>query len=517
MTITLPMQPRSRAVMNLGHFLTQTARRLPDRPALIRGDDVTTWRQMNARADALAHALAARGVGKHDRVLVHSPNHPDMAVAIYAIWKTGAVLVPTNFRLGPAEIAAMARATEAKVAIGHARYEAHVETLRETGLDDEHLLTIDGSLDAAIAAQESAGAFPEASVDYDDPAWFFFTSGTTGKPKIAVLTHGQLAFVLTTHAADLMPGLDENDVSLAIAPLSHAAGLHLFVQVARGAPTVLTTGEGLDPDEVFALVARHRVTNLFAVPTIVKRLVEDPACDRHDHSSLRHLVYAGAPMYRADQKRALEKLGPCLVQYYGLGEVTGAITVMPGCDHHIDDHAMRPGTCGRARMGMEIAILTEGGEPLPAGATGHIAVRGPAVFAGYLGNEAANRDAFLNGWFVTGDVGHLDEAGYLFITGRRSDMYISGGSNIYPREIEEVLLEHPDIEEVAIVGVPDARWGEAGAAVIVTREGAAIDRDAVIAFLAPRRARYKLPAHVIVTDSLPPSGYGKVETGDHTG
>ena len=511
MTIMLPMEPRSRAVMNLGHFLTQTARRLPERPALMRGDTVMTWRRMNARADALAHALVARGVGKHDRVLVHSPNHPDMAVAMYAIWKTGAVLVPTNFRLGPAEIAAMARATGARVAIGHARHEAHVTALRDTGIADDALLTIDGTLNAAIGAHEQAGTFAEAAVERDDPAWFFFTSGTTGAPKIAVLTHGQLAFVLNNHAADLMPGLCEDDVSLAIAPLSHGAGLHFFVQVARGAPTVLTASEGLDTQEVFALIARHRVTNLFAVPTIVKRLVEDPDCGRHDLSSLRHLVYAGAPMYRADQKRALEKLGPCLVQYYGLGEVTGAITVLPVADHHLDDDAMRTGTCGRARMGMEIAILTESGEPLAAGATGNIAVRGPAVFAGYLDNEAANRDAFRNGWFVTGDVGHMDEAGYLFITGRRSDMYISGGSNIYPREIEEVLLEHPGVEEVAIVGVPDARWGEAGAAVIVPRSGIDLRRDEVIAFLAPRVARYKLPAHVILTDMLPKSGYGKVE------
>jgi acyl-CoA synthetase (AMP-forming)/AMP-acid ligase II len=226
---------------------------------------------------------------------------------------------------------------------------------------------------------------------------------------------------------------------------------------------------------------------------------------------LRYVIYAGAPMYREDQKRALKKLGKVLVQYFGLGEVTGNITVLPPDLHEPDDGPdVKLGTCGYARTGMQISIQDDNGRELPAGETGEICVCGPAVFAGYYDNSEANAKAFRDGWFRTGDLGHMDEQGFLYITGRASDMYISGGSNVYPREIEEKVLTHPDIAEVAIIGVPDPVWGEVGHAVCVLRPGAALEEQELLAWLAPKVARYKLPKRVFFWKELPRSGYGKI-------
>jgi fatty-acyl-CoA synthase len=250
---------------------------------------------------------------------------------------------------------------------------------------------------------------------------------------------------------------------------------------------------------------------MFTVPTILKMLVEHPAVDEHDHSSLRYVIYAGAPMYRADQLRALDKLGPVLVQYFGLGEVTGNITVLPPSHHHSDDgdHA-RVGTCGFERTGMQVSIQDDAGIELAAGMTGEICVAGPAVFAGYHDNPEANSKAFRNGWFRTGDLGHMDDAGFVFITGRASDMYISGGSNVYPREIEEKILMHPDVTEAAVLGVPDATWGEVGIAVCVLRPGAVLSETALSAWFEDKVARYKRPRQFIFWEAMPKSAYGKI-------
>jgi fatty-acyl-CoA synthase len=302
-------------------------------------------------------------------------------------------------------------------------------------------------------------------------------------------------------------------VSIAVAPLSHGAGIHMLLNVARGAATVLLPNEKLDPPTVWSLVEQHRVSNLFTVPTIVKRLVEDPSVDQYDHSSLRYVIYAGAPMYRADQRKALETLGPVLVQYFGLGEVTGCITVLPPHMHSADDNDPNAniGSCGYPRTGMEVAILDEDCNRLPTGHIGEICVRGPAVFSGYYNNPEATAKALRGGWFHTGDLGKLDERGFLTITGRQSDMYISGGSNVYPKEAEEVLLTHPQVSEVAIFGIEDPDWGETGVAVVVAKDPKdPPSQQALETFLEGRLAKYRWPRHWFFWTEMPKSGYGKI-------
>ncbi|GJD35168.1 acyl-CoA synthetase [Methylobacterium aerolatum] len=507
--------PNTRRVMNLAHFLRKNARRLPDAAGLVQGGRVWSWGELDARVDAMAAALAGRGVVKGDRVLVQSRNGHQLFESMFVCFRLGAVWVPTNYRQTPAEVAYLAKASGARALICGSVFPEHAAAIRAECPDLDVVVEIGGAsfgedYDGLVAAHDGQAA-PVADVEHDDPCWFFFTSGTTGRPKAAVLTHGQMGFVITNHLCDLMPGTTEADASLVVAPLSHGAGIHQLAQVAAGATTVLTAGERLDPEEAWSLVAQWRVANMFTVPTIVKILTEHPAVERHDRSSLRHVIYAGAPMYREDQKRALRALGPVLVQYFGLGEVTGNITVLPPRLHAAEDGpGVKVGTCGFERTGMQVDIQDPEGRSLPPGQTGEICVCGPAVFAGYYDNPKANAEAFRNGWFRTGDLGHLDGQGFLFITGRASDMYISGGSNVYPRETEEKLLKHPAIAEAAILGVPDPTWGEVGVAVCTLRPGETVEEPALIAWLSAEVARYKLPKRVFFWDELPKSGYGKI-------
>lgn len=502
----------TRAV-NLAHTLTKTARRLPESTALVSGQLRWSWRELDDAVSALAHVLCARGVRPGECVLVHSTNHVEYVQAMFAVWRIGAVLAPTNVRLTPADVAGIARTCRPAAMLCHRDFPDHVSAVTaEVPLTAGILWIGDESPgEGSVAALGASAPFPDLPVTVGDAAWYFFTSGTSGAPKAAILTHDQMGFVVTNHLCDLMPATTDQDVSLVVAPLSHGAGIHVLPQVAAGAATVLTSSAKLDGSEVWALVERERVTNMFTVPTILKLLAEHPDARVRDHSCLRHVIYAGAPMYAADQQHARRVLGDVLVQYYGLGEVTGNITVLPP---HLHDHP-RPegvdiGTCGYPRTGMQVSVQDETGREVPTGQQGEICVAGPAVFVGYLNNDEANSAAFRDGWFRTGDLGLLDDCGFLYVTGRASDMYISGGSNVYPRDIEEKLLQHPGVSEAAVVGMPDPIWGEVGVAVCVAVAGASPGPDELREWLEPRLARYKLPRHFLLWDELPKSGYGKV-------
>jgi acyl-CoA synthetase (AMP-forming)/AMP-acid ligase II len=502
--------------MNLGRLLSDTARRLPDCPSLVWGDKTWTWGESQTRVAALVAALRRRGLGKGDAILVQAKNSNQMFESLWATFQLGGIWVPTNYRLTPAEVAYLGASSGAKAMIYDAAFSGHAEAVQKDSPALQHRIVIGKTADGAesfedLVAEAAGDDGAPAEVDYDDPCWFFYTSGTTGRPKAAVLTHGQLTFVCNNHLADLVPGTTHwGDASLVVAPLSHGAGAHLLGQVAKGAKSVLLASEKFDEEEIWRLVEQHRITNMFTVPTILTRMVRHPAVDRFDHSSLRYVIYAGSPMYRADQKEALQKLGKVIVQYYGLGEVTGNISVLPREEHSLDDAEMPVGSCGHARTGMEIVIKNPDGKILATGEQGEICVRGPAVFAGYHNNPEANAKALKDGWFHTGDLGQLDERGYLYLTGRASDMYISGGSNVYPREAEEVLLTHPAVAEVAVLGVPDPEWGETGVAVVVLEAGESAAAEELLGYLKDKLARYKQPRQIFFWDELPKSGYGKV-------
>jgi acyl-CoA synthetase (AMP-forming)/AMP-acid ligase II len=504
----------TRRTPNLANALARTAVRTPEGTAVVFRDLRWTWAEFDRRVDALAAALQRAGVRPGSVVLTHSPNCPDLLTVMYAVWRVGAVWAPTNFRLDPDDVAGLARHVEPALFVCHRDFPAHAAALPDVPTwwlgDDPEAGSTRGD-DVARSVAENDGLRPVAYAPrVDDPVWLFFTSGSSGTPKAAVLTHDQMQFVVTSHLCDLMPDLRADDGTLVVAPLSHGAGIHVTTHVARGARIVLLPERRLDPETAWRLVEQERVSTMFTVPTILNRLAQDDAAGRYDHSSLRYLIYAGAPITAKDLGRDLEALGPVLVQYYGLGEVTGNITVLPTWMH---DSPPAPGEippAGIERTGMQISIQDEDGNELPPGERGEICVCGPAVFAGYYANETANAMAFRDGWFRTGDLGYLDERGMLYITGRDSDMYISGGSNIDPREVEEKVLKHPDVAAAGVVGVPDEQWGEVGYAVCVPRAGSAPDPASIEEWCRSNMPGYKAPRRVVLVDELPTSGYGKV-------
>lgn len=505
------MSGQARRAVNLAHLLTATARRLAERDALVSGTRRISWRELDARASAVAAELRRRGIGRGDAVLVHAPNHVEFLETMFGVWRAGAVFAPANYRLTPNEVAGLADLTRPAALICHTDYPEHADAVTATVDLRAGSLWIgaDAATPGAIAGLSNVD-FGDEPVFNGDHAWYFFTSGTSGRPKAVVLTHDQLGFVVNNHICDLMPALGEGDAQLVVAPLSHGAGVHLLPQVARGAKTVLPTSASLDPAEVWSLVEAERITNAFTVPTILKTLTQSAEAARHDLSSLRYVIYAGAPMYRADQERARAVLGDVLVQYYGLGEVTGNITVLPPEGHdRASPEGVAIGTCGYPRTGMQVSIQDGGGAELPPGEQGEICVAGPAVFPGYLRNDAANTESFRDGWFRTGDLGTVDDQGYLYVTGRASDMFISGGSNVYPREIEELLLKHPEVVEVAVVGMPHEKWGEIGVAVCVA-EGKPVTDEELRSWLSGTLARYKIPKRFVWWNAIPKSGYGKI-------
>lgn len=500
---------------NLAHLLVQSTRRFPDRPAIVWRERVWTWAEFLSRVQAAAGGLAERGVRHGDRVLVHGRNSNAVLETMFATWMIGATWVPTNFRLTPPEVAYLAVSSGASVHIFDAAFPDHAAAARAENRGCALEISIGGDgLEWDTLAGGSARVERPADVEHHHPAWFFYTSGTTGRPKAGVLTHGQLEYVVCNHLCDLMPDTRETDASLVVAPLSHGAGIHALPQVARGAVSVLLPSERLDCEEAWRLVEQWRVSNMFTVPTILTMLARHDAVDRYDHSSLRYVIYAGSPMYRADQKYALGKLGKVIVQYFGMGEVTGNITVLPPHLHSENDDEMPVGSCGFPRTGMDVTIMDDAGNHLPANATGEICVRGPGVFNGYHNNPEATEKATTFGWFHTGDLGHMDARGFVYITGRASDMYISGGSNVYPREIEEVLLTHTAVAEACVLGLPDERWGESGVAVLVLEAGSAVSDSEMLAHLDGKLAKYKWPQRFVVWAELPKSGYGKVAKKD---
>lgn len=506
--VNRPRTPQTvRGASNLSVLLRQTARRLPHQVALVRGEIELSWRQLDARVDALASALQAAGLTPGEVVMIHSPNCRDYLTVMLATWRVGGVITPTNAKLTATELSKLAEVVRPALLVvedGAAAYEEGLlATIPTWSICDDR-----GDVHELVE-KHLGDSVDDAHVMTGEPAWFFFTSGSSGRPKAAVLTHDHLAFIVNNHIADLMPGLTDTDATLVLAPLSHGAGIHVLTHVARGARIVLTTGSSLDVAEAWQTIALHRVSTMFTVPTILNRLVLAVQKDT-DLSSLRQVIYAGAPITHQDQRRAYDTLGPVIEQYYGLAEVTGAITVLPPALHVDVPTYEGIVTAGYARTGITISIQGEDGRRLGPGERGEICVAGPAVFAGYLENDDANAKAFRDGWFRTGDLGLLDESGLLYITGRASDMYISGGSNVDPREVEEKILAHPQVRAVGVLGAPDADWGEVGYAVAVV--DGELSAEDLLAWCRENMTRYKAPKFVHLVDQLPTTAYGKVTT-----
>ena len=327
-----------------------------------------------------------------------------------------------------------------------------------------------------------------------------------------MLTHANLAFVTASWLADLTP-MDEADVTLHAAPLTHGAGFHALATTARGAHHVIPESASFDPAAILALLASAEVTNTWMVPTQIVMLVDALGDACPDLPDLRHVVYGGAPFAAAELRRALERFGPVFVQLFGQGETPMTATVLPAADHAAalsGDRPERLASAGVARPGMDVRVLDDGGDELPVGAVGEVCVRGPAVMLGYWERTDASAEALRGGWLHTGDLGRLDEHGYLYLLDRAKDLIISGGSNVYAVEVETALANHPMVREVAVVGIPDRTWGELVVAVIVSDVPGDDTARLLDEHCRGTLTGYKRPRRFVFRDELPRNAYGKV-------
>ncbi|GGS61984.1 long-chain fatty acid--CoA ligase [Streptomyces griseoviridis] len=483
----------------LGSWPARRARKTPHRTALIHHDTTVTYALLHERTTRLAHALRARGLRRGDRIAYLGPNHPSYLETLFAAGTLGAVFVPLNTRAAGPEIAYQLTDSGAKALI-HGPSHAGLVAGLPGGTDVRACVEVGAEYEEMIA--QADGDPIDEAVTADDTCVIMYTSGTTGRPKGAMLTHSNLIWnavnVLVDH--DLIA--DER--ALVSAPLFHTAGLNMLTLpvLLKGGTCVLA--ESFDPGETLDLVERHRVTFMFGVPTMFDQVARHPRFTEADLSSLRMLTCGGSPV-PTPLIGTYQKRGLTFLQGYGMTEAA------PGTLFLDAEHALaKAGSAGVPHFFSDVRVVRPDLTPADVGETGEVVVRGPHVMAGYWGLPEETAAVFADGWFRSGDAARVDEDGYVFIVDRIKDMIISGGENVYPAEVEDQLLAHPDVIECAVIGVPDDKWGEVPRAVVVLREGATSDADELLASLAGHLARYKIPKSVVIADELPRTASGKL-------
>ena len=501
--------------MNLAHLLKRQAHMAPERPAIFNGTQcVATHAQWAQRCQHLAVQFQAAGLQAGDRVALFMRNHVRYLEVVFAAWWAGLSVVPINAKL---------HVREAQWIIDNAQARWAFVTADITSDTGENLTDLERVIDVDSAEAATFWKLPEQPVDTpiterqaDDLAWLFYTSGTTGRPKGVMITHRNLMTMGLGYFCDVDAVSPQDTIAYA-APMSHGAGIYAIPHLMAGARHMVPPSGGFDPAELFALGQQVGPLSMFAAPTIVKRLVDHAesaglsarACGQ----SFKTVVYGGAPMYAADIQRALRVMGPRFVQIYGQGESPMVGTALSR--HHLLDtqhprHLERLASIGVAQTPVNIRVTDAQGRDLPLGEIGEVLIQGDSVMAGYWRNPEATAQAIQNGWLFTGDMGCLDTDGFLTLKDRSKDMIISGGSNIYPREIEEVLLHAAGVAEVAVVGAPDPEWGEVVVAFVVPQVGHTPDTAELDALCLREIARFKRPKRYVVVDSLPKNNYGKV-------
>ena len=494
--------------MNLSLTLQNVARHLPDRPAVSWDGGALTYAALEDQVRRIASAL----LNRHDlrpgmRVALAMENCPEYLPALYGIWRAGLAAVPMNSKLHAREMAWILANSESRLCLATPKL---ADDLSSPGLStDLPPILATGTPDyAALLSGEDASAAPAGP---EDEAWLFYTSGTTGRPKGAVLTHANLLFACHCYYADI-DFLGAQDAILHAAPLTHGSGLYGLAHLARGSNNIILGG-GFEPERVLQAFATYANVSMFAAPTMVSRLINHPRAGAFDTRGLKTIIYGGAPMYVSDLERALELFGPKLYHLYGQGESPMTITGLDKAAHADMSHPQyraRLASAGVARTGVAVKVVGDDGCEIAPGKVGEIVTRSACVMKGYWKNPEANAKALRDGWLWTGDLGSMDADGLLTIKDRSKDMIISGGSNIYPREIEDVLLTHPGVLEAAVVGRAHPDWGEEVVAFVVGRAGADLTGPELDRLCLDNIARFKRPKSYRFVDALPKNNYGKI-------
>ncbi|PDT89802.1 AMP-dependent synthetase [Bradyrhizobium sp. Y36] len=497
--------------MNLAHHLLRAARSDASAPALLKGlTEVADYGRLAATVASLAASLRQRlGLAQGDRVALLMKNVPDYVACLYACWHAGLVAVPINAKLHPREVAFILDNSSAGLVFvtedmaGVASEALALATVKPLVIEI-------GSADHR--ALEKADGIGIADVAIADPAWIFYTSGTTGRPKGAVLSHRNLLAMSLNYLAEINP-IVPGEALLHAAPMSHGSGLYMVPHVLGMGAQIIPESGRFEPDEILELTKKRDGISFFAAPTMVRRLTVAAEAAGATAPGLKTIIYGGGPMYVADCKAALGVFGPKLAQIYGQGETPMTITYLPKRMHAETGHPRyeeRLASVGIAQGVVQVRTVDETGRDVAPGEIGEIIVRGDTVMSGYWRNPDATATTLRDGWLYTGDMGAFDADGFLTLKDRSKDVIISGGTNIYPREVEEALLRHEAVAEVSVIGRPHPEWGEEVVAVVVPVAGRAVTRDDLDQICSAWIARFKRPKHYYAASELPKNSYGKI-------
>jgi len=493
--------------LNVANYLEVNSRKFPERTAVLVGTTVAhTYASLDDKARKIGAFLQERmALQPGDRVAVFLPNSPEYIELLCGIWYAGLVAVPINYKLTTPEVHYILANSEAQLVFSD----------REDIAND-----LEGTkvLPPAISVEELESTLERHCFrDSRDPAWIFYTSGTTGKPKGATLSHLNLAAMSSSYLIGI-DSIGEGDTLVHFAPMSHGSGLYLLPFLMAGGANLIPEPAKFTPENFVATVNAHEKLSMFLAPTMVRRVVDYLVTSNQPLAveNLATITYGGGPMYAKDLNDALDVFGYCLAQVYGQGESPMTITYLDRSQHRslkesisgvgADGTQILP--VGQPHPQLELAIRAEDGTFLPDGQDGEVCVRGDIVMEGYWANQEATRETLVDGWLRTGDVGHLDAKGFLYLTDRLKDVIISGGTNIYPREVEEILLKYPGVREVSVVGKRDADWGEVVVAFVVT--SAETTEDDLDSFCVENMARFKRPKSYRFMEELPKNAYGKI-------
>lgn len=510
---------RDSSAMNTSEFLMISAAIVPDRTAMVFEGKRTTFEELQSRVNRLASALGAAGVTAGDRIAVLQVNTDSVIETYFAAAKLDAVFVPLNFRARADEVAYMVNDSGPKALLVGGRYMDMVEAISPQLESVEHLIAMDGpkdgwlSYESLIEESEEEDLWPLS--DDDDLSVLMFTAGTTGFPKGVMLSHNSFSSYILSNVSPADPEIEESNILTV--PLYHIAGMQAMMSAIYGGRSLIIQRQ-FEAGEWMRLVETERADRAMVVPTMLKMLMDHEDFHEHDMSSLQVITYGAAPMPVEVIRRAIVEFPNAqFINAFGQTETAATITMLPPEDHVLDGSAdeverklRRLASIGKPLADVEVRIVDENGEDMPNGETGEIVARGDRLMKGYWGQESATAETIRNGWLFTGDLGYMDEDGYIFLAGRARDFIKRGGEMISPEEVEQVLHSHPDIDEAAIIGVPDLDWGERVRALVVARAGCEVDESDVIEFCRQRMASFKKPESVVVLTELPRNPLGKV-------
>jgi fatty-acyl-CoA synthase len=497
----------------IGDWLRFHAWSKPTKKAIIYNGKQVTYEQLNDRVNRTASILAARGIGKGSRVALLMVNSNAFLEVFFACAKLGAIAVPLNFRLSPRELLFIINDAQASVIVYHARFLGLLEPIREE-TPITFAMAVNGECGDGVRGAESdldyeeclAGADnAEADVDVgqDDPLMMMYTSGTTGNPKGALCSHANPTWIAVNTQMSAL-AFNQSDSTLTVAPLFHIGGLAIYTLPMLYCGATIVLQAQFDPQALLREVEREKVTTLFVLPAMWLVLSQLPDFDDYDLSSLKVLLSGGAPcpipVIEFFQRRGFQFL-----EGFGMTETTASACVLTN-----EDAVRKNGSVGKPLIHVQMRIVDENDQDVPRGDTGELVLRGPSMFIEYWKRPEATDEAWRNGWFHSGDLARQDEEGFYYIVDRKKDMLISGGENVYPTEVEQVLYRHPKVKDVAVIGIADDKWGEVPMALVVPAAGDALTLDELRDYCGEHLARFKIPKHLAILDELPRTATGKV-------